>query len=408
MSWPPPSPQVRRLIRAAAELSLRSAEEWVTEVDAATLANPITALIAADPSLNEAVRRGNYDNMVAWASGNLRAPGEPVAANTSEVQLDIARDMVRRGVFELALDTYRTGQNAAWQRWMTVCFSLTDDAAELEELLAVTAASISTFIDGTIEAVARRMSAERGQLTRGTEAERRDLVTLVLQGSPVAPERAERVLGYGVDGPHLAAVLWTDAGAGDLAELEGVAGSLMRTLGARSRLTVVAAASTLWLWLPVSARTPADLASLEPTASVRIALGTAGDGVDGFRRSHREALEARRFATSVGAADALVTFDDIRLAALVGADQRRSADFVREVLGALADAPAELHETVRVYLANLGNAAATAHQLYAHRNTVVRRLARADALLPRTVAADPVRIGVALEVLRWQGRVPTG
>lgn len=404
MHWTPPSPRVRQLIRAAAEVSLRSAEEWISEVDQATLSHPITALIAADPSLNEAVRRGNYDNMVAWASGNLRAPGEPVPANTSDVQLEIARDLVRRGVLELAIDTYRTGQNAAWQRWMTVCFSLTDDAAELQELLAVTAASISAFIDDTIAAVAGRMSAERGQLTRGSEAERRDLVTAVLQGSSVAPERAERVLGYGVGGPHLAAVIWTDAGAGDLDALERTAEALMRSTGARTRLTVVAAATTLWLWLPV-ARAPVadDLADIRAADQVRVALGAPGDGVEGFRRSHGEALEVRRFVTAVGAVDPLVTFDEVRLAALVGADPTRADDFVRGVLGALADAPTELRETVRVYLASLGNAATTAQTLFTHRNTVVRRLARADTLLPRPLATDPVRVGVALEVLRWQG-----
>ncbi|WP_433678298.1 helix-turn-helix domain-containing protein [Nocardia sp. CA-119907] len=65
-------------------------------------------------------------------------------------------------------------------------------------------------------------------------------------------------------------------------------------------------------------------------------------------------------------------------------------------------ASSELRETVRAYLQHLGNASAAAAALYTHRNTVVRRLARADELLPRPLEMDPLRMAVALEVLRWQ------
>ncbi|GAB2635551.1 hypothetical protein GCM10027068_13820 [Prescottella soli] len=43
----------------------------------------------------------------------------------------------------------------------------------------------------------------------------------------------------------------------------------------------------------------------------------------------------------------------------------------------------------------------TAERLYIHRNTVVRRLARADELMPRPLASNPIVVGAALEVLRW-------
>ncbi|MEV5000370.1 PucR family transcriptional regulator [Nocardioides sp. LML1-1-1.1] len=409
MTWAEPSARTRSLIRRAAELAVQSPDAWVAQVHEATLSAPSAAEIAADPALADAIRRANFDNLFAWATANVRAPGDRVAANTSPVQLDVARDLVRRGLDEIGLDTYRTGQSVAWQAWMRICFGLTRDVDELEEVLLVSAASISAFVDDTISAVALRMAAERDDLTRGSQAERRDLVALILQGAPVSRARAEDVLGHRLDGPHVAAVVWTAEGESELGRLERAAEALMRAAGARQRLTVVAAASTLWVWLPV--RTPPDqaevAASLRRTPEVRVAIGAPARGVEGFRRSHQDAVEVRRLVARLGAPDPVVTFAEVQLAALVTRDEARAEEFVALVLGDLAAAPAELQETVRTYLAVLGNASAAAERLFTHRNTVLRRLARADELLPRPLAEDPLRVGVALEVLRWQARQAT-
>lgn len=403
MSWAEPSSRTRELIRLAAESAVSSPEQWVGPVHEATLSAPSTAEIAADPALADAIRRANFDNLFAWATANVRAPGDPVPPNTSAVQLDVARDLVRRGLDEVGLDAYRTGQNVAWRAWMQICFELTRDADELEELLLVSASSITAFVDGTIAAVAVRMSAERDELTRGSQAERRDVATLILEGAPVARSRAENVLGHRLDGEHTAAVVWTTDRESDLGRLERVAEALMRACGARQRLTVVAAAGTLWVWLPVAApprREELD-AALRRAPEVRVALGQPAPGIEGFRRSHQDASEVRRLVARLGTQTQLVTFEEVQLAALVTRDEARAAEFVGLVLGDLATAPAELLETVRTYLAVLGNASAAAALLFTHRNTVLRRLVRADELLPRPLAEDALRVGVALEVLRW-------
>jgi len=49
------------------------------------------------------------------------------------------------------------------------------------------------------------------------------------------------------------------------------------------------------------------------------------------------------------------------------------------------------------------NASGAAKRLYTHRNTLLRRLARADGLLPRPLAECSVNAAVALDVLRWRG-----
>jgi DNA-binding PucR family transcriptional regulator len=50
------------------------------------------------------------------------------------------------------------------------------------------------------------------------------------------------------------------------------------------------------------------------------------------------------------------------------------------------------------------NASRAATRLYTHRNTLLRRLARADELLPHPLAECSVNVAVALNVLRWRGK----
>lgn len=404
-----PSARVRELIRLGAEQALAVTDEWIRAVDAATLSSGLVREVADDPDLSDAVRRGNLDNLLAWATANLRAPGEPVPANTSDVQIEVARAMTRRGMSGVGLDTYRTGQNVAWQRWMALAFDLTRDPDELRELLEVTSASIASFIDRTVEAVSLRMVAEHDDLTRGSRVEQRETVGLLLQGAPVPRARAEAVLRYALDRSHLAVVLWSDdAGAAPLDRLDRAAERTMAVLGARERLVVDAAPGTLWVWFPVPRLDPAAPAALEAELEdlgASVALGRPGSGVDGLRTSHLEAAEARRLGLRArhraGRPLRVVAYDDVRLAALVAREPAAAAAFVADVLGGLATAPEDLRETVRVVLACLGNVSAAAARLYTHRNTVMRRLERADTLLPRPLAEDPVQVAVALEALRW-------
>lgn len=118
MTWTPPSPQVRELIRRGAEIALNAPSVWLDELDRAVSAtNP---LMAEDPELAAATSRTNRANLLHWAAANIRDPGAPVPANLGSEPLAIARDLVRRGMDQHALDGYRVGQNVAWRRWMQI------------------------------------------------------------------------------------------------------------------------------------------------------------------------------------------------------------------------------------------------------------------------------------------------
>src|SRR3954454_16157975 len=249
--WPVPSASVRALFRRGAEVALDPRADWVQELYAAALSGQRMRPVAEDPVLAAATRRVNLANLLHWAAANVQHPGRRVPPNTGPESLEAARDLVRRGLDESALDAYRAAQGVAWRRWMEICFELTSDPAELRELLDVSALSIDTFIEDTVAATSERMRAERDELTRGAHAERRAAVSLLLEGAPISRAHAESQLGYGLTGPHTAVIVWSGSGAAASEQLEAAAEATMRASGAARRLTVVAGAAALWVWLPV-------------------------------------------------------------------------------------------------------------------------------------------------------------
>ncbi|MDI3288024.1 PucR family transcriptional regulator [Polyangium sp. 15x6] len=395
---------MRELIRRGAEMALNAPPEWLEEVDRATLSIRNMKVVADDPVLAAAMRRTNRANLLHWAAANLRDPGAPVAPNLHAESLRTARDLVRRGVTESSLHAYRTGQNAAWLRWMSVAFELTSDPDELRELLDISARSISSFIDATIASISAQMDAERDELTRGTHAERREVVALLLNGAPISPQNASQRLGYQLDQTHRAAIVWSDETESDLGSLENAADALARAASAERPLVVVASAATLWVWVSETAEPDLERlrAATRALPGVRIALGSRSRGIEGFRRSHLDALTTQRMVARLRSDQRIVSFDRVRLVALVTHDPEGADQFVKYTLGDFETASPELRRSLLTFLEEGCNASRTAARLRTHRNTLLRRLARAEELLPRPLEHNRVHVAVALEVLYWR------
>nr|WP_246851628.1 helix-turn-helix domain-containing protein [Patulibacter sp. SYSU D01012] len=231
------------------------------------------------------------------------------------------------------------------------------------------------------------------------------MATLVLEGAPVDPARASRRLAYELEGTHVAAIAWSDASGAPAGALAQAAQALADAVGAARPLAVSSSSAATWVW--AAARHDPDPAALEAalagTPGVRLALGERGPGVEGFRRSHRQALVAQRLVARLGSAARVVRHRDVEVVALVTHDEDAADALVAGALGELAGAAASLRETLRTYLRHGWNATRTAEALFAHRNTVVGRIARAEALLPRPLRESALEVAVALEVLRWRG-----
>jgi DNA-binding PucR family transcriptional regulator len=95
-----------------------------------------------------------------------------------------------------------------------------------------------------------------------------------------------------------------------------------------------------------------------------------------------------------------VTFyDDVALAAVLLRDRDTARAFAAEELGGLAArtrAAAELRNTLSAYFAHAHDQSRTAEALGVHRNTVAKRLRRAEATLNRPITSRLRELEAAL------------
>jgi PucR C-terminal helix-turn-helix domain len=100
--------------------------------------------------------------------------------------------------------------------------------------------------------------------------------------------------------------------------------------------------------------------------------GRPGLDLDGFRRSHFDALATQRFLIRMSSLRQAAKFEDVELAFLLTGDADRADEFLRDTLGDLASADTDTINTLATWIALECNTAATAAKLYTHRNTVLR------------------------------------
>jgi DNA-binding PucR family transcriptional regulator len=266
---------------------------------------------------------------------------------------------------------------------------------------------VSGFVDDMVAALSEQLRRERAELARSSHARRFEVVSLILESAPITAERASTRLGYDLRRRHTAAVLWTDPRRPDQAALAQAADALGHAARARQVLTVIASSSSVWVWLAAAADTDAAAIIAATTAhpAVRIAVGPADMGIDGFRRSHFDAVVTQRLMSR--RPDLRVArFADVQLVTLAIQDEQRASEFVARMLGKLADADRELRDTLCVYIGEQFSASRAARALYTHRNTVLNRIQRAERLLPFPLADHGLEVGVALEIAQWLGTRP--
>jgi DNA-binding PucR family transcriptional regulator len=134
----------------------------------------------------------------------------------------------------------------------------------------------------------------------------------------------------------------------------------------------------------------------------RVAAGRSGKGLDGFRRTHREAVTAQRAAANARVPRALTLYESVELISLLGADPEGMQAFLASELGpriTAAKGSGRLVQTALAYLQHGGNSSATAHQLGVHRNTVCNRVVRAEELFGRVLDPQNVSLQLALGLL---------
>ncbi len=401
--WPRPSEAVRELMRKGAELAQALPPEWVERLNQSLFSSPEDARLLEDPVILAACRRANRAELLHWANANLQRPGEPVEPYVSADMVDTARELARRGLSELLMNVARSTQNAAWDLWMKMAFSLTQDPAVLEEFLQVSSRSISEFIDSNMRVVTQIILEEKSAQAHDDPIDKRSLVSRLLDGRDVDAEQFGRRLGYSLAQRHHACLVWSETPDAEIRPLEDMARALAQLTGTVAPLIVFAGPATLWAWS--NAAKPLDLNLLQDVArqfpKVRAAIGSAGAGMNGFRRSHLEALTTQRLMGRLAGSPAVATIDQVRMVSLMTQDARAARQFVLSTLGRLATEPTVLQHSLHAFLANGCNITQTAEVLGTHRNTLLRRLERAQDLLPIPLADHRIQIAAALELVIW-------
>lgn len=399
----PPTPEVRRLIGATIARVIDDGPALFTELHDAVAATAPDALVA-DPALADEIERSNIAILAAWLDANARAPGETVEPVLSPDTLDIVRDVARRGLEDSTYNYFRVGQGIAAQHVMQAAFAVSSDAELLRDALDVMLRSASGYIDRSVVALREVIEQERRLRASDGRTRRLDVITPILEGEDTDAARASARLGFELGRPLLACVLWSDANSGaGIEDLEGLARQLAEASGARPPLLVPATATSLWAWIPVAQPVDAGAlrAQVERVPGVRVAVGTSGSGVAGFRRGHLDALETQRIMHRLGLRQAVATHAELRVVALAGTDETAARAFITVTLGSLADGPAVLRSTLRTMLAAGFDSKKVARELGLHRNTVLARLRRVQPLLPEGSSERWIDVGLALELDRW-------
>ena len=401
--WPRPSEAVRELMRKGAELAQALPPEWVERLNQSLFSSPEDARLLEDPVILASCRRANRAELLHWANANLQRPGEPVEPYVSADMVDTARELARRGLSELLMNVARSTQNAAWDLWMKMAFSLTQDPVVLEEFLKVSSRSISEFIDSNMRVVTQIILEEKSAHAHDDPVDKRSLVSRLLDGRDVDAEQFGRRLGYSLAQRHHACLVWSETPDAEIRPLEDMARALAQLTGMVAPLIVFAGTATLWAWS--SAAKPLDLNLLQGVTrqfpKIRAAIGSAGAGMNGFRRSHLEALTTQRLMGRLAGSPAVATIDQVRMVSLMTQDARAARQFVLSTLGRLATEPTVLQHSLHAFLANGCNITQTAEVLGTHRNTLLRRLERAQDLLPVPLADHRIQIAAALELVIW-------
>ena len=348
--------------------------EWLTGLAMEELgrAQPLRE----DPDLRELAQASTAANLqLVLELARRDAPALPVEATPQAVAY--ARELARRNIpiAELARG-YRVAQHLLWRfgvRALRARLSEDDAAAAIEAYTEATFATGDALIGSALD----HYAAERDRWVRSADALRRATVQDLLDGECSDAGVASGRLRYELRREHVAFVVWEADEATALA------------VGGRGALVVPFGPGVIAGWCAPSALN-AD--------GARIAVGRPGSGIAGFRRSHVEAMEARRVAR-LGGLDGVVRYADVALVALLTKDLEQARAFAERTLGRLAE-ESRLAETVLCLLEAQGSPRHAAQRLGIHENTVAKRVRAAEEILGRPVTERPLELFAALLINR--------
>jgi hypothetical protein len=365
---------------------------------------------------------GNVDTLLHALRYDIAV--ERVEAPTAA--LEYARRLAQHGVPVNALvRAYRLGQRQMNELVFAELRAMDIPEPTRVAVIEAITGTMFEYIDWMSQQVVGVYEDERERWLENQNSLRALRVREVLAANKaIDVDAATTSIRYPLRWHHLGLFMWyPDPGTEgeDLARLQRFLRELGEAAGtAAGPLFVAADRSCGWGWLPYRAvvTDAADVVgkvrrfALTRPDSPNVAIGTMAGGIEGFRRSHREAGEARRVAiisdrqnsstpTVIAATD-----PGLSVVARLGDEVATTREWVAGVLGDLAgdnENDARLRETLRVYLGCGGSYKVAAEELNLHFNSVKYRVARAVERRGREIGSDRLEVELALLACHWYG-----
>ncbi|OPE52591.1 PucR family transcriptional regulator [Mycobacterium intermedium] len=333
--------------------------------------------------------------------------------------LEYARRLAQRGVpMHAMVRAYRLGHQAMVGMIADEVRTLNLDPALGRDVFEWMTEVTFRYIDWISQQVVEVYEAERDLWLENRSRVRAVRVAEILTGGDVDVDAMTTAIGYPLRRTHLALIPWLpdDSTAGnEIARLERYLNEIADTAQASNALFIAADRLTGWGWIALGADAGANpigrIRALlaDKSDGPRVALGTALPGVDGFRRSHGQAQNARRVAIAAGSASPRIVAASepgLTPAALLSGDIGETRAWVRETLGPLANDSKNdrlLRETLRVFLREGGSYKAAAEELNLHFNSVKYRVQRAISRRGCPIEDDRLDVELALLVCHRLG-----
>ncbi|MGW7534066.1 PucR family transcriptional regulator [Amycolatopsis sp. NPDC054798] len=395
--WPPPTPEAAEAIRSVCQRLLADTEALADAVSASTRRVQYNPVALMDASLGEEDHELNRSDLVQWLTSNIQRPGQRVEPYVGPRITAYISDLVARGIAPDFAEGWRAALGLGWRRWLEECSAHCADRDLLVDVLDVSAKSLVQY---ALDSVATLREASLSAAMGNADAEAIGLIQMIASGAPVTEDFAEGRLRYRMARWHVGLVLWVDD-PGQQEALDQATAALRSADAARGALVARSSATSRWIWLS-GADTP-DLHQAEKVvatdAEVRVAVGRPGRGLDGFRSSHQDALSAQALIVRLGSDRRFTAYADVELIDALTKDRASARRFVVHTLGPLAEADPALRQALLTYVQCGFNTTRAAANLYAHRNTVERRVSRANELSLVKVENNPTHVAAALLVL---------
>lgn len=403
--WRLPTAEAADTIRSLCQRLLTETDTMTEVIAGSALMAQYEPALLPDASLIEEDRHLNRSDLVQWLTSNIQQPGRRVEPYIGQRTTEYIRDLLSRGIAPDFAGGWRVALGLGWRRWLEECVAHCTDPGLLVEVLDVSAKSMLQY---ALDSVSALREASLAAAMGNANADAIALIQLIASGTPMTEDLAEGRLRYRLGRPHVGLVVWTDDPE-QADSLDDVVGAVRSASATESALIARASATSRWIWLS-GASTP-DLRHVEKilakATNVRAALGRPGRGLDGFRSSHQDALAAQALVVRLGSDRRFTAYADVELIDSITKDPASAQRFVAKTLGPLAGADEAIRQALLTYVQCGFNTTRAAASLYAHRNTVERRVSRANELSLVKVEENPTHVAAALLVLEIAPNIVT-